>query len=43
MLVGQLNKFQIWDEDAWNAISDADLMAIKQPGGLPDELRDLIL
>ena len=32
-----------FDEDAWNAISDADLMAIKQPGGLPDELRDLIL
>ncbi|MNQ39932.1 cell division protein MraZ [compost metagenome] len=43
MLVGQLNKFQLWDEDAWNAISEADLMAIKQPGGLPDELRDLIL
>ena len=43
MLVGQLNKFQIWDEDAWNAVSDADLLAIKQPGGLPDELRDLIL
>lgn len=43
MLVGQLNKFQIWDEDAWNAVSDADLLAIKQPGCLPDELRDLIL
>ncbi|OEC47221.1 cell division/cell wall cluster transcriptional repressor MraZ [Pseudomonas sp. 1D4] len=43
MLVGQLNKFQIWDEDAWNTVSDADLQAIKQPGGLPDELRDLIL
>ncbi|MEK1940384.1 MAG: division/cell wall cluster transcriptional repressor MraZ [Pseudomonas sp.] len=43
MLVGQLNKFQLWDENAWNALSDADLAAIKQPGGLPDELRDLIL
>lgn len=44
MLVGQLNKFQLWDEDAWNAISDADLAAIKQqPGEMPDELRDLIL
>ncbi|WP_137818301.1 division/cell wall cluster transcriptional repressor MraZ [Pseudomonas sp. 2FG] len=43
MLVGQLNKFQLWDEDAWNAVADADLAAIKQPGGLPDELRDLIL
>ncbi len=43
MLVGQLNKFQLWDEDAWNAVADADLAAIKQPGALPDELRDLIL
>ncbi len=43
MLVGQLNKFQLWDEDAWNAVSAADLAAIKEPGGLPDELRDLIL
>ncbi|WP_457435297.1 division/cell wall cluster transcriptional repressor MraZ [Pseudomonas sp. TE3786] len=43
MLVGQLNKFQLWDENAWNALADADLAAIKQPGGLPDELRDLIL
>lgn len=43
MLVGQLNKFQLWDESAWTALADADLAAIKQPGGLPDELRDLIL
>ncbi|MHB1371754.1 MAG: division/cell wall cluster transcriptional repressor MraZ [Pseudomonadaceae bacterium] len=43
MLVGQLNKFQLWNEGDWNAISDADLAAIKQPGGLPEELRDLIL
>jgi len=43
MLVGQLNKFQLWDEDAWNALTEADLAAIKEPGGLPDELRDLIL
>ena len=43
MLVGQLNKFQLWDEDAWNAVADADLAAIKRPGALPDELRDLIL
>src|SRR5690606_23603811 len=27
MLVGQLNKFQLWDEDAWNAVSAADLAA----------------
>lgn len=43
MLVGQLNKFQLWDEDKWNAVAEADLAAIKEPGGLPDELRDLIL
>ena len=43
MLVGQLNKFQLWDEDAWNAVVDADLAAIKQPGALSDDLRDLIL
>ncbi len=43
MLVGQLNKFQLWDEDSWNAVADADLAAIKQPGALSDDLRDLIL
>lgn len=43
MLVGQLNKFQLWNEDAWSALADADLAAIKQPGALPDDLRDLIL
>jgi len=43
MLVGQLNKFQLWDEDAWNAVSAADLAAIQQPGAMPDDLRDLIL
>ena len=43
MLVGQLNKFQLWNEDAWNALAEADLAAIKQPGALPDDLRDLIL
>jgi MraZ protein len=43
MLVGQLNKFQLWDEDTWNAVTAADLEAIQQPGAMPDELRDLIL
>ena len=43
MLVGQLNKFSLWNEDDWNAQADADLAAIKQPGALPEELRDLIL
>ena len=27
------------ERDDWNAISDADLAAIKQPGGLPEELQ----
>lgn len=43
VLVGQLNKFQLWDEDTWNAIELNDMAAIKESGGLPEELRDLIL
>lgn len=43
MLVGQLNKFQLWDEDTWNKVAEDDLLAIKQPGALPDTLQDLIL
>lgn len=43
VLVGQLNKFQLWDEAAWDARCAEDLQAIKEPGGLPDELRNLIL
>ena len=43
VLVGQLNKFQLWDEDAWDARCALDLQAIKEPGGLPDELRNLTL
>ncbi|MCQ4346042.1 division/cell wall cluster transcriptional repressor MraZ [Pseudomonas stutzeri] len=43
VLVGQLNKFQLWDEAAWDARCAEDLQAIKEPGGLPEELRSLIL
>ncbi|MBV2134411.1 division/cell wall cluster transcriptional repressor MraZ [Pseudomonas sp. MAP12] len=43
VLVGQLNKFQLWDESGWDARCAADLQAIKEPGGLPDELRNLTL
>jgi MraZ protein len=43
VLVGQLNKFQLWDEDAWDATSGADLAAIKLPGSMPEQLQDLIL
>ena len=31
MLVGQLNKFQLWNEDDWNAISDADRRPSSNP------------
>ncbi|HEY8330296.1 MAG TPA: division/cell wall cluster transcriptional repressor MraZ [Pseudomonas sp.] len=43
VLVGQLNKFQLWDENGWDARCAEDLKAIKEPGGLPDELRNLTL
>lgn len=43
VLVGQLNKFQLWDETAWDARCAEDLQVIKEPGGLPEELRNLIL
>lgn len=42
-LVGCLNKFQLWDEDAWEALCDADLAVLKEPGAMPEELRGLIL
>lgn len=43
MLVGQLNKFQVWDEATWNALIENDLAAIQKPGELPDELMNLVL
>jgi MraZ protein len=43
VLVGQLNKFQLWDEAAWDLRCTQDLQAIKEPGALPEELRNLIL
>lgn len=43
MLVGQLNKFLLWDENAWNAMEQADREAVKKPGGMPAELLDLTL
>ena len=43
MLVGQLNKFHLWDEHAWNAMEQADRDAVKKPGGMPAELLDLTL
>ncbi len=43
VLVGQLNKFQLWDESAWDARCAADLEAIKAAGSLPAALSSLIL
>lgn len=43
ILVGQLNKFQLWDEEVWNEVELEDIAAIKEDGCLSDELRDLIL
>lgn len=43
VLVGQLNKFQLWDESAWDACCVADLEAIKASGSLPEALSSLIL
>jgi len=43
MLVGQLNKFQLWDERQWHELLSADLEAIKNPDHLPEELMNLVL
>ena len=43
MLVGQLNKFQLWDENKWNELLRADLEDIKHPDHLPEELMNLVL
>lgn len=42
LLVGQLHKFQVWDEAAWNRQAAEDLAAIKHKGEMPDELRGLV-
>lgn len=41
-LIGQGNKFEIWDEQAWAARRDAGIRAANQPGyQLPEALREL--
>lgn len=44
MLVGQLNKFEIWSEDAWNAQIQKDIQ-LEQQGGfeLTERLQDFSL
>lgn len=44
MLVGQLNRFEIWDEDAWNAQIAADLdVDLTQTESLSERLQDFTL
>lgn len=43
LLVGQLHKFQIWDEGAWSQQAAEDLAALKRKGEMPEELRGLVL
>lgn len=43
MLVGQGNKFEIWDEDLWNAQTEAALSAPPVESPLPVELESLAL
>src|SRR5690606_16947127 len=38
MLVGQLNKFELWSEDEWNATTEAYL-EVQDAGELPVELQ----
>lgn len=41
MLVGQLNKFEIWDEDAWNQRMQQDILEEQQAEiELTDKLKD---
>ncbi|MGQ8364805.1 division/cell wall cluster transcriptional repressor MraZ [Glaciecola sp. 1036] len=44
MLVGQLNRFEIWDADTWQAQLEADI-AVQQQGGfeLSERLQDFAL
>ena len=43
VLIGQGNKFEIWDEARWNTRRAEWLSAAGQPGELPDELGSLSL
>lgn len=43
MLVGQLNKFELWSEDAWQALNTVYLEQDQGLGELPAELQMLSL
>jgi len=42
MLIGQGHKFELWDEERWNAIRD-DWLNADDDGDLPPELESLSL
>lgn len=41
-LVGMLNKFQVWDEEQWQAQCEQDISFVQQ-NDIPEELRNLVL
>jgi MraZ protein len=43
MLIGQGNRFELWDEQHWNECRDAWLQVGEEPGELPAELGQLSL
>lgn len=43
VLVGQGRKFELWDEDAWNAKRESWLSQDETTGEIPDELKGLSL
>ena len=43
MLVGQINKFELWSEEAWTATTSAYLDESQEAGELPEQLHSLSL
>jgi MraZ protein len=43
VMIGQGNKFEVWDDAAWNTRRAAWLEVSEDEGGLPDELKSLSL
>ena len=41
MLIGQGNRFELWDETRWNERRDAWLASVETPTDLPSELESL--
>ena len=43
MLIGQGNRFELWDEQHWNECREAWLQSSSEPGEMPAELEQLSL